>query len=138
MYYVHSPWLTNQKIKEKRSLSVVEMHQSSTRFQEVRKNSHSKRVQGEGRGYRRGKPSDVVTLRWFPSPKISLFPEQQKRFRATWSQNRLKPKWFYKVLNPKRFSNAGFSPAECPQTRRQPIFYSSLVLWRRVQGRERS
>ena len=27
MYYVHSPWLTNQKIKEKRSLSVVEMHQ---------------------------------------------------------------------------------------------------------------
>ena len=38
-----------------------------------------------------------------------LFFEQQKRFRATWSQNRLKPKWFYKVLNPKRFLNASFA-----------------------------
>ena len=26
-------------------------------------------VSKEGRGYRRGEPSDIATLRWFPSPK---------------------------------------------------------------------
>ena len=53
MYYVHSPWLTNQKIKENRSLSLVEMHQQSTRFQEVRMN-HQKEASfslGSYRGY---------------------------------------------------------------------------------------
>ena len=43
-----------------------------------------------------------------------LFPEQQKRFKCR------------------------AYPAKPPRTRRKPIFYSSLVLWRRVQGRERS
>ena len=38
--------------------------------------------------YRRGKPSDIATLRWFPSPKNPLFSEQQKRFEATWSQKK--------------------------------------------------
>ena len=35
----NSPLLTDQKIKENRSLSLVEMHQQSTRFQEVRMNN---------------------------------------------------------------------------------------------------
>ena len=42
-------------------------------------------VSKEGRGYRRGEPSDIATLRWFPSPKD------------------------LHVLNPKRFLNASFA-----------------------------
>ncbi len=42
-------------------------------------------VSKEGRDYRRGEPSDIATLRWFPSPKD------------------------LHVLNPKRFLNAGFA-----------------------------
>ena len=42
-------------------------------------------VSKEGRGYRRGEPSDIATLRWFPSPKD------------------------LHVLNPKRFLTAGYA-----------------------------
>ena len=45
--------LTNQKIKENRSLSLVEMHQQSTRFQEVRMNNRKEASfsLGSYRGY---------------------------------------------------------------------------------------
>ena len=36
-------------------------------------------VSKEGRGYRRGEPSDIATLRWFPSPK-DLHVLNPKRF----------------------------------------------------------
>ena len=62
-----------------RTLYVRPSHRTTPDIQDERTTSS---VSKEGRGYRRGEPSDIATLRWFPSPKD------------------------LHVLNPKRFFNA--------------------------------
>ena len=70
-------------------------------------------VSKEGRGHRRGEPSDIATLRWFPSPKD------------------------LHVLNPKRFLNASFACRMFLRTLRKPLHlkacFSTAVRCRRTK-----